>query len=101
MTSAETDNFIIENYKEDLEKLARGDYEDWKADKEGKLAAIILTDQFTRNMFRKKKEAFAYDHIALNIAKQISDDEFKTYKLQEQGFIVLPYEHSENIDDQE
>lgn len=71
MSNPETDDFITDNFRGDLDKLSAGDYEDWKADRDGKLAAIILTDQFTRNMFRKRKEAFAYDYIALGIAKSI------------------------------
>ena len=47
-------------------------------------------------MFRKKKEAFAYDSIALDIARNITNEEFLQYKLQEQSFLVLPFEHSEN-----
>ncbi len=51
-------------------------------------------------MFRKLPEAFAYDHIALEIVKRISDDEYDQYALQEQAFLLLPYEHSENVEDQ-
>lgn len=72
MSTPEIDNEIRERFLDDLNKLASGGYEEWKQDKEGRLAAVILTDQFTRNMFRRKKEAFEYDHIALDIVKKIS-----------------------------
>jgi len=72
MSTPEIDNEIKERFLDDLNKLASGGYEEWKQDKEGRLAAVILTDQFTRNMFRRKKEAFEYDHIALDIVKKIS-----------------------------
>ncbi|CDW86869.1 membrane protein [Stylonychia lemnae] len=98
--SAETDAEITQNFKEDLLKLANGDHEAWKHDKEGKLAAVILCDQFTRNIFRKNKQAFDYDHIAMEIVKSISDEEFSTYALQEQGFLILPYEHDERLESQ-
>ena len=99
MANQETDTFITENFRGDLDKLSAGDYDDWKKDRDGKLAAILLTDQFTRNMFRKRKEAFAYDYIALGIAKSISIEEYLTYKMQEQVFLMLPFEHSENAED--
>ena len=54
----------------------------------------------SRNIFRKQKEAFDYDHISLNIVKAMSDDELISYDLQEQSFLLLPFEHSEAIEDQ-
>lgn len=65
MGGPEIDEEIKANFAQDLQNLAAGLYEDWKHDREGKVAAVILTDQFSRNIFRKKKEAFDYDHIAL------------------------------------
>ncbi len=97
---AEVDDAIKTNFHEDLMNLASGAYEDWKTDPQGKMAAVILADQFPRNMFRKHKDAFAYDHIALDIVKSISDEDFDKYAIQEQAFLYLPYEHSENVEDQ-
>ncbi len=54
-SNEETDRYIAEKFKEDLMKLANGDYEAWKSERDGALAAIILCDQFSRNMFRKQK----------------------------------------------
>ena len=51
-------------------------------------------------MFRKKAEAFAYDHIALGIVKGMSEEEILSYAIQEQAFLLLPFEHSEDKDDQ-
>ncbi len=79
MSTPEIDNEIRERFLDDINKLASGKYDDWKQDKEGRLAAVILTDQFTRNIFRRKKEAFAYDHIALDIVKKITPEEIDYY----------------------
>ena len=79
MSTPEIDNEIRDRFQDDIKKLASGEYEDWKQDKEGRLAAVILTDQFTRNIFRKNKEAFAYDHIALDIVKRIAPEEIEAY----------------------
>ena len=51
-------------------------------------------------MFRKKAEAFAYDHIALGIVKGMTDEEILSYAIQEQAFLLLPYQHSEDKEDQ-
>lgn len=98
--SVELDEEIKKNFGDDLEKLATGEYDDWKNNRDGKIAAVILADQFSRNIFRKQKEAFAYDSIALNIVEKFSEEEFLSAKLREQMFLVLPFEHSENLDHQ-
>jgi len=65
------------------------------------LAAVILFDQFPRNMFRGLADQFATDHLALAIAKGAIergfDDELKT---DERAFLYMPFQHSENLDDQ-
>ncbi|HEX6741567.1 MAG TPA: DUF924 family protein [Sphingomicrobium sp.] len=64
-------------------------------------AAVILFDQFPRNMFRGSAEQFATDHLALAIAKGALrakfDDELAP---DERKFLYMPFEHSENLDDQ-
>ena len=99
----EVDAFIQSNFGPDLEKLVSGEYDWWKTDKEGLVACIILTDQFTRNIFRKKNGAFQYDHLAREFSASIttSKENFLSYKFQMLNFIVLPYEHSESLEDQQ
>ena len=87
-------------FKDDLLKLAAGDYESWKHDHRGRLAAVILTDQFSRQIFRKQGQAFAYDHIALAIVKGMTKEEFWAYGYVELAFLMMPYEHSESAEDQ-
>ncbi|MFL6740612.1 MAG: DUF924 family protein [Sphingomicrobium sp.] len=64
-------------------------------------AAVILFDQFPRNMFRGDAEQFATDHLALAIAKGALDREFDDkLEADERKFLYMPFEHSENLDDQ-
>jgi uncharacterized protein (DUF924 family) len=44
MSTPEFDSLIKEKFHDDIKKLASGEYEAWKADRNGKLAAIILVD---------------------------------------------------------
>ena len=68
---------------------------------ESALAAIILFDQVPRNAFRGTAEAFATDHIALGIARRAVELGFDASVTKDQKlFLYLPFEHSENIDDQ-
>ena len=66
------------------------------------LAAVILFDQFPRNMFRGAADQFATDPLALAIAKGAVDAEFDD-QLDEQrrAFLYMPFMHSEELDDQQ
>ena len=66
------------------------------------LAGVILFDQLPRNMFRGDAEQFATDHLALAIAKDAVDKGFDD-KLEprERGFLYMPFQHSENLADQD
>ena len=65
------------------------------------LAAVILFDQFPRNMFRGDAEQFATDHLALQIARAAVDEGFEDELAKEEKiFLYMPFQHSEDIDDQ-
>jgi len=66
------------------------------------LAAIIVFDQFSRNLFRGSARAFATDPIARRLARAaIADGLDQTMSKRERIFIYLPFEHSEDSADQE
>lgn len=95
------DRTIAERFMDDYELAARGDRNDWMETAEGCLALCILLDQFPRNMFRGTPKAFATDGRALEIARYVQskgfDKEIDPFK---RRFLYLPFEHSENLDDQ-
>jgi uncharacterized protein (DUF924 family) len=65
------------------------------------LAAVILFDQFPRNMFRGHADQFATDHLALQVAKAAVDRGFdEKLEPKERGFLYMPFQHSEDRDDQ-
>ena len=65
------------------------------------LAAVILFDQFPRNMFRGHADQFATDTLALAVARGAVERGFDAeLETTERGFLYLPFEHSESIDDQ-
>lgn len=73
----------------------------WLASPRTVLAAIILCDQFPRHIFRGKAESFAYDGIALALAKYLVRHELDMQLHPfERLWIYLPYMHSENLDHQ-
>lgn len=74
---------------------------DWATTAPGALAALILTDQFPRNMFRDDPRAFATDALARRIADAAINAglDLQTPEPARQ-FFYLPFEHSEDISDQ-
>ena len=65
------------------------------------LAAVILFDQFPRNMFRDNADQFSTDHLALGIAKAAVDGRFdEQLAPDERAFLYMPFQHSENMADQ-
>ncbi len=68
----------------------------------GALSLILLLDQFPRNMFRGKPACYASDELARTIATQALDAGFdQTMPAVWRLFIYLPFEHSENLADQD
>jgi uncharacterized protein (DUF924 family) len=74
----------------------------WLTYPTGALAYIILTDQFSRNMFRGSGQAFASDKLALAAAKMAVDRDWDL-KIDEPArqFFYMPLMHSESLCDQE
>ena len=65
------------------------------------LAAVILFDQFPRNMFRGHADAYSTDPLALGIAKEaVSRGLDEELDLPERKFLYMPFQHSEDLDDQ-
>jgi len=65
------------------------------------VAGVILFDQFPRNMFRGAADAYSTDHLALAIAKGAIDKGFdQELAAAERKFLYMPFQHSENLDDQ-
>ena len=65
------------------------------------LAAIIVLDQFSRNMFRGTSQAFAADFIARRLAGTAIEQRFDVaMRKQERLFLYLPFQHSEDRKDQ-
>mgnify|MGYP005850410919 CR=1 FL=1 len=73
----------------------------WLDTPEGVLAAILVLDQFPRNMFRNTPRAFATDAQALALAKRAIAEGIDT-KLEprKRAFVYMPFQHSEDRADQ-
>ncbi len=84
---------FLETYK----RAARGELSHWRKSARGRLAEIIVLDQFPRNMFRTKAQAHACDTLALVLAQEaVRCGADKKLTTEERMFVYLPYMHSES-----
>lgn len=96
---AEVDGEIWRLFADALTDAANGHYDDWADTARGRLALIILLDQFPRHIFRGTAEAYRYDPLALNQAQTgVAIDQPASLSVPEQAFFLLPYQHAENRD---
>ncbi len=95
---ADFDQILIERFSEVLERAAAAECYTWRTSAEGRLAEIIVLDQFSRNIYRDSPDAFAQDAMALALAQEAVAtgilDRFDS--LEERKFILMPYMHSES-----
>jgi len=69
----------------------------WRETPEGRLAEIIVLDQFSRNMFRDTPQAFASDTLALILAQEaIRQGDDQHVEIEQRAFMYMPYMHSES-----
>jgi uncharacterized protein (DUF924 family) len=75
--------------------------EDFLGSADDALAAVILFDQFPRNMFRGHADQFATDPLALAVARGAIDRDYDDGMASERrGFLYMPFQHSEDLRDQ-
>ena len=97
----EFDREVEARFLSDYEQAAAGNLDTWKSSPLSCLALILLLDQFPRNMFRGKSQAFATDWQALSTAEYAIAQGYDRELLPVQRwFIYLPFEHSENLEHQ-
>jgi len=86
---------FLEIYKEALaDKTAA-----WRATPEGRLAEIVVLDQFSRNMFRGTSRAFGADEKALALAQEaVAQGDDLLVDPRRRVFFYMPYMHSESLD---
>jgi uncharacterized protein (DUF924 family) len=96
------DRQIEQEFRADMERAAAGEYASWSRTPRGRLALILLLDQFPRNVFRGTARAFATDPMALALVLEgMERGVDAVLQPAERLFFYLPLEHAENIEAQE
>ncbi|WP_022942619.1 DUF924 family protein [Psychromonas hadalis] len=92
------DALIAIRFSDVYQQACVGELFSWRITAEGRLAEIIILDQFSRNIFRDKKEAFAQDSLALVLAQEaINIGAAKQLTQVQRSVLYLPFMHSESM----
>ncbi len=98
----ETDEEMGKRFASLVQAAAAGDLDDWAESSRGRLALIVLLDQFPRKIYRNTPAAFASDDKALGLTLEAIelglDRELRPI---ERVFLYLPLEHSELLENQD
>lgn len=100
----QVDEEIKEKFGSLVDEAIQGNLKEWESEPRPSLALIILTDQFTRNIYRNTAKAFAGDGRALSVARKFIEGETHNHldhSYAERFFMNMPFLHSENLEDQE
>jgi uncharacterized protein (DUF924 family) len=80
-----------------LVQAAAAELSAWRSSAAGRLAEIIVLDQFSRNVYRGTPAAFAQDPMALVLAQEaVAGGALQQLDPQQRNFLLLPYMHSES-----
>lgn len=94
---ADFDRMIATRFGAVHRQAAQGELWGWRADARGRLAEIIVLDQFSRNIHRNTPLAFAQDPMALVLAQEaVACGALEHLSAVERTFACMPYMHSES-----
>lgn len=81
------------------EKAAEGLLVDWRKNIKGRLAEIIILDQFSRNLWRNDIRTYSQDKMAIALAQEVlHHPDYNKLSQEEKRFILLPFMHSESLE---
>jgi uncharacterized protein (DUF924 family) len=94
---AALDEAIRTRFGPTLEAAARCELFAWRATPEGRLAEVLVLDQFSRNVYRDTPRAFAQDALALALAQElVASGQDRSLTVAQRSFAYMPYMHSES-----
>jgi uncharacterized protein (DUF924 family) len=92
------DQLLIQRFGQLHTQASLGELSNWRDSPHGRMAEIIVLDQFSRNLFRDSAKAFAQDNMALVLAQEaVRSGADVALNAQERVFLYMPYMHSESL----
>lgn len=99
LKSAGLDHEIADLFGDLRDRVLASDAAGWDEDPETLLAAVILLDQFSRNIYRGQAEAFAGDRLAQHLAKlAVKRSWDRRLSKEQRQFLYMPFEHAEDAE---
>lgn len=91
------DQLIRDRFLSVYDSACRCDLSPWREQPQGRLAEIIVLDQFSRNLFRDTPQAFAQDALSLALAQEtIAVEADKKIPAEQRAFLYMTFMHSES-----
>lgn len=96
--NSQFDAAIIKRFSVISEHAAKGELAYWRKSLKGRLAEIIVLDQFSRHIWRDTPRAFSQDTMALVLAQEaLKHQDFNQLSISQRKFILMPFMHSESM----
>jgi uncharacterized protein (DUF924 family) len=93
----EFDRLILSRFADLHARAQRCELYQWRDEPQGRLAEIIVLDQFPRNMYRGTPQAFASDPLALSLSQTaVAVGADRQLPWRQRNFLYMPYMHSES-----
>lgn len=94
----DVDSEIAERFSTIHFRAGRGELWNWRASTEGRLAEIIVLDQFSRNLYRDDYRAYSSDALALGLSQEaLSLGIANDMPIERVTFLYMPFMHSESL----
>lgn len=91
------DEEVAQKFADDVENASEGRLDHWAQEPQGRLALILLLDQFRRNIYRNQAEAFTLDKAALKLCVEgAMEKKDKGLTPIQRAFFYMPLQHSES-----
>ncbi|MBY4675825.1 DUF924 family protein [Marinobacterium arenosum] len=95
---ADSDRAVAALFGRQVRQALNGELDHWSENPRGRLALILLLDQFTRMLFRGDGEAFAGDAQALRLCEEgLERQHDRALEFAERMFFYMPLEHAEQL----
>lgn len=89
---------VTERFSATLQASIAGELWTWRRSPQGRLAEILVLDQFSRNIYRGRAAAFAQDPQALTLAQEaVAAGADRHLAVHQRAFLYMPYMHSESL----
>lgn len=91
------DHEVVKEFSEDVDRASEGQLDHWAHEPRGRLALILLLDQFRRNIYRGTPDAYAMDKAALKLCVEgAMEKKDKGLAPIQRVFFYMPLQHTES-----